>query len=65
MTALMFAAQKGHLELLNKLIQNGANIHMKNEVRHYSIISYLCTILWPQTLCWTLDIRWKTMPLYK
>ena len=37
MTALMFAAQEGHLEILNKLIQNGANIHMKNEVCHYSL----------------------------
>ena len=40
MTALMFAAQEGHLEILNKLIQNGANTHMKNEVRHYSIITF-------------------------
>ena len=47
MTALMFAAQKGHLELLNKLIQNGANIHMKNEVSHYSIILPLHYIVAP------------------
>ena len=32
-TALMMAAQKGHLETVNKLIQNGANTHMKDEVR--------------------------------
>ena len=31
-TALMIAAEKGHLEIINKLIQNGANIHMKDEV---------------------------------
>ena len=29
----MIAAQKGHLGVVNKLIQNGANIHMKEEVR--------------------------------
>ena len=29
----MIAAQNGHLETANKLIQNGANIHMKEEVR--------------------------------
>ena len=47
MTALMYAAQEGHLEILNKLIQNGANIHMKNEVRHYPIIIPLHYIVAP------------------
>ena len=37
MTALMFAAQEGHLEIVNKLVQNGANTHMKDEVCHYSL----------------------------
>ena len=32
-TAIMIAAQNGHLETIKKLIQNGANIHMKDEVR--------------------------------
>ena len=62
MTALMFAAQEGHLETLNKLIQNGANINMKNEVRHYSTIIPLHYFVVPNIVCWTLDIRWKTMP---
>ena len=59
-TALMSAAHGGHLGILNKLIQNGANVHMKNEVCHYSIIIPLHYFV---ALCWTLDIRWKTMPL--
>ena len=62
MTALMFAAQEGHLETLNKLIQNGANIHMKNEVRHYSIIIPLHYFVVLNIVCWTLDIRWKSVP---
>ena len=61
MTALMIAAQEGHLETLNKLIQNEADIHMKNEVRHYSIIIPLHYFVVPNTVCWTLDIRWKTI----
>ena len=58
MTALMFAAQEGHLEILNKLIQNGANTHMKNEVCHYNTSHYFVV---PNSVCWTLDIRWKTI----
>ena len=35
MTALMVAAEKGHLEVLSLLFQNGADIHMENEVCQY------------------------------
>ena len=41
----MIAAEKGHLEVLNKLIQSGANVHIKNEVCHSTILQQECVIL--------------------
>ena len=43
MTSLLFAAREGHLSIVRKLVQCGANVNMKNEVCHYySMYSTIC-----------------------
>ena len=50
MTALIAAAEKGHLEVLSLLFQNGADIHMENEVCPY-VTRFAKTDHFPHFFC--------------
>ena len=46
MSSLFVASMKGHVEVVDRLIQHGARVDLQDEVKVYQIASIICIFVY-------------------